>query len=570
MSRYTPLPSDQSFSSPPATPSRRTSFHSIRSFRLNTNRNRAGAIPNPDEMDAAFDGPDGEGEDETENHGLLGRDRGNFTNDGARMPGDYDFERDYTLPPSSPPPFQPYSSHNPAPGNTNGIIPTSPTYHPPQRRHFLGGLLPSSFLPRHQANGSPASRIIGAGSSGVFGNLAARPDTSAQEGGRDEGDYVPEDEQKEGPPSYQAALRDAVPPYWDTTVVLPSSSSPFGPLSSSMSGDEILIDGMPGGNFFGFFWNLIVSFSFQFVGFLLTYVLHTTHAAKYGSRVGLGMTLISVGLNLRSKAEDLINTGRFPSDPSDPDPPAGTPVIDEDAMAENAIEAIWGPGGPWPYPVHEPNDPNGPITILHNTQEAENWAHQHNMTLAGFMGLPNAEDVGRANEYFSFLMMSIGWFIVLTSLGGWWRVKRFERGLKAAQRESEAAQEAANNNRNNPDGVTADGEGEDNLEVVSTARTRDTEPSPNEIRYYTQPISQAWQGVRVLQRGFLGMNGRPLGRRNGHAPLSQDDGGEGDEHELLDAQGFGLGPMASDTPQGQGVAGEYPGRDRRGGGLWGV
>jgi hypothetical protein len=38
-------------------------------------------------------------------------------------------------------------------------------------------------------------------------------------------------------------------------VVLPSSSSPFGPLSSSISGDEILIDGMPSGNFFSFFWN---------------------------------------------------------------------------------------------------------------------------------------------------------------------------------------------------------------------------------------------------------------------------------------------------------------------------
>ncbi|WWD09755.1 hypothetical protein V865_007883 [Kwoniella europaea PYCC6329] len=578
MSRYAPI-SATSDQTPPATPSRRTSFHSIRSFRLTPNRNHTrGGIPDPNEMDAAFDGPDGEGEDDTENHGLLGRDRTLNAASGRedRMPGDYDFERDYTLPPSSPPPFQPYSSHNPAPGNTNGIIPTAPAYHPtpPQRRHFLGGLLPSSFLPRHAPNGSPASRIIGAGSSGVFGNLAARPDTTNQNGNRDEGDYVPEDEQKEGPPSYQAALRDAVPPYWDTTVVLPSSSSPFGPLSSSMSGDEILIDGMPGGNFFGFFWNMIVSFSFQFVGFLLTYVLHTTHAAKYGSRVGLGMTLISIGLNLRSKAEDLINTGRFPSDPSDPDPPAGTPsVADEDALAENAIEAIWGPGGPWPYPVHEPNEPDGPITILHNTQEAETWAHRHNMTLAGFMGLPNAEDVGRANEYFSFLMMSIGWFIVLTSLGGWWRVKRFERGLKNAQRESEAAQAAANNNRNNPDGSTTEQGGEEeNLETITTSPTRNEEPRPTEIRYYTAPITQAWQGVRVLQRGFLGMNGRPLGgrNRNGHTPLNQDDpdGDLHDEHELLDAQGFGLGPMAHDNAA---RGDDYPGRERRSnGGLWGV
>ncbi|WWC60740.1 uncharacterized protein I303_103316 [Kwoniella dejecticola CBS 10117] len=597
MSRYAPVNQD---TSPPATPSRRTSFHSIRSFRLNSGRSRSNAngnaIPDPDEMDAAFDGPDNDDADADENHGLLGRNNGahhthsdqnrDHVGGEQRTPGDYDFERDYTLPPSSPPPFQPYSSHNPAPGNSNGILPTTPAHHPTQRsqRHFLGGILPSSFLPARSPAASAASRFIGAGSSGVFGNLAARPDNPQNLANADGPEYAPEHEQKEGPPSYQAALRDAVPPYWDTTVVLPSSSSPFGPLSSSMSGDEILIDGMPGGNFFGFFWNLIVSFSFQFVGFLLTYVLHTTHAAKYGSRVGLGMTLISIGLNLRSKAEDLINTGRFPTDPSDPDPPK---VVDEDALAENAIEAIWGPGGPWPYPVHEPNDPNGPITILHNTHEAEDWAHGHNMTLAGFMGLPNAEDVGRANEYFSFMMMSIGWFIVLTSLGGWWRVKRFERGLQAARRESENAQAQANSNRDGStavdgeEGVDVDGEG--NLETITTAPTSTrNEARPNELRYYTLAFSQAWDGARDLQRGFFGMHGRPLmgrgrggrgGRGNGHTPLNQDDGEEGDDgHELLDAQGFGLGPMALDPTDYPGVGAHAQAhRERRNnGGLWGV
>ncbi|WWC89671.1 uncharacterized protein L201_004596 [Kwoniella dendrophila CBS 6074] len=581
MSSYAPISSQDP--SPPATPSRRTSFHSIRSFRLAPSRGRSNGIPDPDEMDAAFDGPDGE--DETENHGLLGRDRNHnqdhHVSSGRenRMPGDYDFERDYTLPPSSPPPFQPYSSHNPAPGNSNGILPSTPAYHsrPPSQRHFLGGILPSSFLPSRQPNSSPASRIMGAGSSGVFGNLAARPDNPQNAPTDADGnEYVPEDEQKQGPPSYQAALRDAVPPYWDTTVVLPSSSSPFGPLSSSMSGDEILIDGMPGGNFFGFFWNLIVSFSFQFVGFLLTYVLHTTHAAKYGSRVGLGMTLISVGLNLRSKAEDLINSGKFPSDPSDPDPP----VMDDDKIAENAIEAIWGPGGPWPYPVHEPNDPNGPITVLHNTQEAENWAHGHNMTLSVFMGLPNAEDVGRANEYFSFFLMSIGWFIVLTSLGGWWRVKRFERGLKAAQRESEEAQAAAANNRNN--GTGEENENTETITTTSSSTVNRNEARPNELSYYTSAFSQAWDGVRDLQRGFFGMHGRPLRRNqrgNGHTPLNQNDLDDDDEHELLDAQGFGLGPMANDHSNSNqstdhSTIGEYPGSNRRDRqtitGLWGV
>jgi hypothetical protein len=38
--------------------------------------------------------------------------------------------------------------------------------------------------------------------------------------------------------SYNAALRDAVPPYWETTVVLPSSTSPFGEYQSSFSSDN--------------------------------------------------------------------------------------------------------------------------------------------------------------------------------------------------------------------------------------------------------------------------------------------------------------------------------------------
>jgi len=42
-----------------------------------------------------------------------------------------------------------------------------------------------------------------------------------------------------------------------------------------------------------------ISFFFQFIGFLVTYLLHTTHAARYGSRAGLGLTLIQYGLTAR-------------------------------------------------------------------------------------------------------------------------------------------------------------------------------------------------------------------------------------------------------------------------------
>ena len=66
----------------------------------------------------------------------------------------------------------------------------------------------------------------------------------------------------------------------------------------------MLIDGLPTGTVFSFAWNFLISISFQFVGFMLTYLLHTTHAGKYGSRAGLGVTLIQYGLFSRTSYND--------------------------------------------------------------------------------------------------------------------------------------------------------------------------------------------------------------------------------------------------------------------------
>jgi len=112
---------------------------------------------------------------------------------------------------------------------------------------------------------------------GVFSNLSAKPDTEA-------------DKEDENPPPYEAAAADAAPPYWETTIIAPG-----------LTGDEILVEGLPVGNFFSFVWNMLVSMSFQFVGFLLTYLLHTNHAAKNGSRAGLGITLVQYGFYLRGR-----------------------------------------------------------------------------------------------------------------------------------------------------------------------------------------------------------------------------------------------------------------------------
>lgn len=354
----------------------------------------------------------------------------------GRMPGDYDFDRDYFLPPpsDSPPPFQPYSRQNPAQGNTNGIIPTSapiiPTSfagHARNRSQMIGSLLPSYVQralhvgPEGTQGGGHSTSTVGGGMTGVFANLAARPEAGRRPPGPGEvegPEWVPEDAQKDAPPTYQAAVRDAVPPYWETTVVLPSSTSPFGTLTSSVTGDEIMIDGMPVGNLFSFAWNCLVSLSFQFVGFLLTYVLHTSHAAKFGSRAGLGITLIQYGLYLRSRAEQMIETGQFPTDASDP----LDPTSPNNGDTEADMCSWWNPG--LVSPPHQSWDGQN-IPSFSSCGEAVEWHKSHNVSMSDILGMPSAADIGQANEWLSFIMMVMGWFLLLTSVGGFWRVRRF-------------------------------------------------------------------------------------------------------------------------------------------------
>ncbi|KAK4098503.1 hypothetical protein N658DRAFT_509493 [Parathielavia hyrcaniae] len=123
------------------------------------------------------------------------------------------------------------------------------------------------------------SRVYGGGiqADGVFSNMSAKPERGGAE-------------KDELPPSYEQAAADQAPPYWETTILAPGLGGP----------DDVYIDGLPVGSFFGFVWNGMISMTFQFVGFLLTYLLHSTHAAKNGSRAGLGITMITYGFQMRS------------------------------------------------------------------------------------------------------------------------------------------------------------------------------------------------------------------------------------------------------------------------------
>ena len=139
--------------------------------------------------------------------------------------------------------------------------------------------LQTSGVLSNSGNQLASGRVYGGGmqADGVFSNLTAKPDRSGPE-------------KEEQPPTYEQAAADSAPPYWETTILAPGMGSP----------DDVYIDGLPVGSLFSFVWNALISSSFQLVGFLLTYLLHTTHAAKNGSRAGLGITLIKYGFYMKN------------------------------------------------------------------------------------------------------------------------------------------------------------------------------------------------------------------------------------------------------------------------------
>ncbi|KAH6908975.1 metal homeostatis protein bsd2 [Coprinopsis sp. MPI-PUGE-AT-0042] len=203
----------------------------------------------------------------------------------ARIPSSgppaYDFERqDYDFPPpGSPPPPSDRALPNNF-GNSNGQLPESP---PEFAKEDVWSALPSKYqrVPNGDASGSGG----GTENDGVFANVSAKPQAARTERAEDGSMYVvPEDTQKELPPvNYNHA---------------PASFNPNDPNA------DMIIDDLPTGSFIVFALNLIFSFFFQFVGFFLSYLLHTTHAAKFGSRAGLGLTLIQYGFYSRMALEE--------------------------------------------------------------------------------------------------------------------------------------------------------------------------------------------------------------------------------------------------------------------------
>lgn len=210
-------------------------------------------------------------------------------------------------------------------------------------------LVDTRDTPRPVGERPVQGRVYGGGSGdGVWANLNAKPERG-------------EKQVEEHPPTYEAAAADAAPPYWETTILTPGSYDP----------NEVYIDGLPVGSFFSFIWNATISMSFQLVGFLLTYLLHTTHAAKNGSRAGLGVTLIQYGFYLKGSAEESV-PGNGEQVPSDPD------------------------------------------------------RHDWNAKEGGFeQGGEGVEISGQ--EWMAYVLMVVGWFLLIRSVGEYLRARRHEQ-----------------------------------------------------------------------------------------------------------------------------------------------
>ncbi|KAI5806343.1 hypothetical protein EDC01DRAFT_715607 [Geopyxis carbonaria] len=210
----------------------------------------------------------------------------------------------------------------------------------------------SRFLPSW-GRATPSRTIGGGQTDAVFANLSAKPTAG--------------EKTEEFPPTYEQAAADATPPYWETTILAPG-----------MSSDEVFIDGLPVGSVFAFVWNALISMSFQLVGFLLTYLLHTTHAAKNGSRAGLGITLVQFGFMMRGQPEDDIASGS---------PPIET----------------------------QPQDPN-----------SYDFAGQSDTISSA-----NTSSIGR-NEWLSYVLMVVGWFILIRAVSDFLRARRTEQVVLAS------------------------------------------------------------------------------------------------------------------------------------------
>jgi hypothetical protein len=128
----------------------------------------------------------------------------------------------------------------------------------------------------------------------------------------------------------------------------------------------------------------MISMSFQLVGFLLTYLLHTTHAAKNGSRAGLGITLVQYGFYMKGSGSGVVTPPANGQDPT----------------------------------YNQPPDPNS-----HNfdPNQVNSGAGMDSSSSSG--GIGNMA----SSEWLAYILMIVGWFILIRAVSDFLKARRHEQ-----------------------------------------------------------------------------------------------------------------------------------------------
>ena len=134
----------------------------------------------------------------------------------------------------------------------------------------------------------------------------------------------------------------------------------------------------------------MISMSFTLVGFLLTYLLHTTHAAKNGSKAGLGITLVQYGFYMRS--------GRStPPSPTNGQDPAFTAPQDPNSHDFD------------PNSVSDSAAAAAAAAIADSSQQA-----------SGATSVANS-------DWLAYALMIVGWFILIRAVSDFFKARRHEQ-----------------------------------------------------------------------------------------------------------------------------------------------
>lgn len=223
------------------------------------------------------------------------------------------------------------------------------------------------------------SRFIGQGTDGVFRNLMAKPDRESTRL-----------REENNPPSYEEAAADAAPEYWESTVAYP------------MYEDEVFVTGLPVGNAANLIWNILVTTAFQFVGFVLCYLLHTSHAAKQGARIGLGVTFMYYGWQMTPT-----NVGKFDRLP--------TKYVPSDANAFDVTKSL-----------SVSND----ASLDTFTSELPDQG-------------PDASNEYLSHPYYSYGVLVLGIFIIIKSIIDYYQVKQMEKKILSPSTVQQSAEEGS-------------------------------------------------------------------------------------------------------------------------------